>query len=252
MLRIFFILPAVVLWVMVWFVPVLVAYLWKKNTARDNMVMVVCRGMVWLVGMRLQVVGTLSEARPLLVVSNHISYLDIIILGSVMPCRFTPKKEIAKWPVINIICKMLGCIFVDRAVAKIETTQQAIGAALQAGEVVAVFPEATTGDGKHLLPFKPALFEVAAQHHTTIQPVAIIYRKIRNLPIAGDDWPTIAWYGDMLFLPHLLNFLSLGRVDVMVKFLPSLSVQPEFSRKTLAELAQNQVAEAIEATRVAI
>ena len=238
------------IWILCWIGLIAIAYFLKRWKLRDKGISYVCRGALAICGVRLKINGALSTARPLMLVSNHISYLDVPIIGSVVNCRFTPKREIETWPIQGFFCKIVGSIFVDRSPKKIQSSTLAIQDALAKGEVVSVFPEATTGDGRHLVPFKPAFFEIAASgSNITIQPLAIVYRKIRNLPINLSDWPSIAWYGDMTLLPHIWKLLSLGRIDVEVSFLPTISVQAGFSRKLLAQLAETQIAEEIEARR---
>ena len=105
--------------------PVALAYALKKYRLRGVFFALACRGIVRICGLRIAVVGQCAADRPLLVVSNHLSYLDIPILGSVMDMRFVPKKEIARWPVIGFICKILGAVFVDRSVGKIGEGQEA-------------------------------------------------------------------------------------------------------------------------------
>ncbi len=227
-----------VLWLVLWLPCVALAYLLKKKKLRGQIVIFACKGILFLFRVRVKLVGELAAKRPLLLVSNHLSYLDILVLASAVDCRFVPKKEIANWPVISSICKIIDVVYVDRSLGKISEGNQAIAAALAQGEVVALFPEATTGDGKHLLPFKPAFFEAA--QGALVQPVAIAYRKIRGLPIDYGQWPLIAWYGDMVLLPHLWHLLSLGRIEVELHFLPPLSSVGE-DRKTLAIQAHDVI-----------
>lgn len=233
---------ALLMWIALWLSPLAVAHMLDKKKWRGRIFNFACKGILWICGVHVKRVGEPSDSRPLLVVSNHLSYLDIWILGSVMDCRFVPKKEIAHWPVVGWICKMSGAVFLDRSAHKIREATQAISAVLETGEVVAVFPEATTGDGKRLLPFKPALFEAAKG--AAIQPVAIAYRKIRGLPIDYGQWPLIAWYGDMVLLPHLWHVLSLGRIDVEVHFLPPLS-SVRVDRKELVHQAHSAIEQAL-------
>lgn len=229
------------LWTVVWFFPVLFAYALKKKKLRGKMVHLYARVMLTLMGVQVKPIGELSQARPLLVVSNHISYLDILILFSLIDCRFVPKKEISTWPVINHFCKITDVVYVDRSKNKIHEGNSAIRQVLESGEVVVLFPEATTGDGKRLLPFKPAFFEAASEAH--VQPVAIAYRKIRGLPIDYGQWPLLAWYGDMTLLPHMWKLLSLGKIEVEVHFLPVLG--PGQGRKNLAEQAHDEIGAAL-------
>jgi 1-acyl-sn-glycerol-3-phosphate acyltransferase len=231
-----------VMWLVVWLPPVALAYAFKKKKLRGRMVKFVCKGLLRILGVQLKIIGEPSNERPLLMVSNHISYLDIWILASAVDCRFVPKSEIAQWPVIGLICRILDVVFIDRSTGKIMQGNQAIASALAQGEIVALFPEATTGDGKHMLPFKPAFFESA--QGAAIQPAAIAYRKIRGLPIDYGQWPLIAWYGDMSLLPHLWKLLSLGKIEAELHFLPLMEHSGE-GRKQLALQAQSAIEAAL-------
>lgn len=230
------------LWIILWFPPVALAAVFKKKALRGKMIRFFSRGVLLLVGVKVTTVGEVSGARPLLLVSNHLSYLDIPILASAVDCRFVPKKEIGGWPVLGTICKITDAVCVDRSRGKIGEGNEAIAAKLAESEVVALFPEATTGDGRHLLPFKPAFFEAAAD--AKVQPVAIRYRKIRGLPIDFGQWPLIAWYGDMELLPHLWHLLSIGKIEAELLFLPVIGGKGE-DRKMLASQAHDQIEAAL-------
>lgn len=233
-------LTAFILWTLFWFPPVAAAYFLKKKKLRGRMARFASAGMVRLLGVHVHCVGELSGVRPLMIVSNHLSYIDILVLASQLDCRFVPKKEIAGWPVINLICKIMNVVYVDRRPGKINEGNHAIASALAEGEVVALFPEATTSDGRHLLPFKPAFFEAAQA--ALVQPVAIAYRKIRGLPIDYGQWPLIAWYGDMTLLPHVWKLLSLGRIDVELIFLPPIKGE---DRKILSYQSHDSIQSAL-------
>lgn len=231
-----------IVWVFFWVPFVLVLHVLKKRKLRAKLVMFIAKGMMFFCHVRVKKIGEIASDRPLLLASNHLSYIDIPVLMSVVDCRFVAKKEIAKWPVISGLCKLHDVIFIDRSASKISANNETIASVLAAGEVVTLFPEATTGDGKRLLPFKPAYFEAAA--HAPVQPVAIAYRSIRGLPIDYGQWPLIAWYGDMVLLPHLWKLLSLGKIDVEVHFLPVLP-QAANDRKELSLQAHSAVEAAL-------
>src|SRR5262245_41227007 len=97
----FFLLSAVVI---LYYLPVRIAHMLHKREIRDRMIRACQRSMLRITGVQLNVTGTLSDKRPLLLVSNHLSYLDIFILASQATLRFTPKSEIADWSVIGHIC----------------------------------------------------------------------------------------------------------------------------------------------------
>ena len=113
----------------------------------------------------------------MLVVANHVSWLDIFALHAVGPVRFIAKAEIERWPVLGGLVRGVGTLFIERA-RRHDThrVNQEIARALAAGDIVAVFPEGTTTDGTALLPFKGSLLQpiIDAQGH--VQPVAIRYR----------------------------------------------------------------------------
>ncbi|MGE0755008.1 MAG: lysophospholipid acyltransferase family protein, partial [Alphaproteobacteria bacterium] len=202
---------------------------------------------------KLAVYGKLSEQRPLLVVSNHLSYMDIILLSSCGHFRFTPKSEIAKWPFIGYLCRIADCVFVERKPGKVKETSNTIHQALERGDVVSIFPEATTGSGVHVLPFKSSFFNLAERQYTPgplhIQPVAMTYTQVSNLPVDHRLWPQIAWVGDDELLPHLWNFLSLSPVQAELHFLPPITQQGFTDRKALAVHSQKQIEECLDKIR---
>jgi 1-acyl-sn-glycerol-3-phosphate acyltransferase len=115
-----------------------------------------------------------SHAGNVLVVANHISWLDIFVLNAVQPVRFVAKSELARWPVVGRMIRGVGTLFVERS--RMRDARRVNGqatAALAGGDVVAVFPEGTTTDGTELLPFKSSLFEPIVEAQGHIQPVAI-------------------------------------------------------------------------------
>jgi 1-acyl-sn-glycerol-3-phosphate acyltransferase len=241
-------LVLLLLWIALWYLPVWLAKKWGKITSRDAMVRWCYCGILLIVGIRLKVTGSAEKIRPLLLVTNHLSYLDIFVLGSAAPVRFAPKSEIAAWPVIGGICRMCDAVFVDRRPEKIKETAANMQAALGRDELVCLFPEGTTGNGLHMLPFKSGFFSLAEEKITgrelTIQPAAISYTRIRRLPIDTTQWPLIAWYGDMELLPHLWRLLKIGSIDAELVFLPPVTKQHYGDRKQIAAHCHHAIAEA--------
>ena len=210
-----------------------------------------------IIGLRVQVEGELASVRPLLLVSNHISYLDILILGWKTPVRFTPKKEMAKWPVVSTICRLLNCVFIERTNVRIKDARSKIYDALAAGDVLSLFPEGTTGNGRHLLPFKSSLLSIAEERigmkdgecELFVQPAIINYTAIGCLPIDSTQWPIIAWYGDMVLLPHLWRLLKLSRIDARLTFLPAVTLSQFGDRKRLALYCHDSVIDVLQARK---
>lgn len=211
------------------------------------------RAMLRIVGVRVTVRGRLDAARPLLAVSNHLSYLDIALLGSAFPFRFVAKQEIASWPGIGACCRVTDAIFIDRKPEKLPQSALAIQRALARGEAVSLFPEATTGNGIRMLPFKSSFFALAETpidgRELTVQPIAVAYTRIHRLPIDSSQWPGLAWYGDMELVPHLWTFLNTGRIDADLIFLPPATIKQHGDRKRLAQHCEQAIAEAIRAAR---
>jgi len=243
-------LLCLLLWIAAWCLPVWAAKKGGKIALRDRMVRLCYAGILRIAGITLKVTGQPDKARPLLLVTNHISYLDIWILGSAAPVRFMPKSEVAKWPVIGWICRNCDAIFVDRRPEKIREMTQTVQAALARGELVCLFPEGTTGNGVHLLPFKSSFFSLAEEpidgRELTIQPAAIRYTRIRRLPIDSTQWPLIAWYGDMELAPHLWEILKMGSIEAELAFLPPVTLSQYGDRKQMAAQCWKEIAAVLE------
>ncbi len=242
------------LWLFVCLVIGVAAKRMGKLAFRDRMSCLCHKGMLGIIGVRLHIHGEVADVRPLLLVANHISYLDIILLGSVFPLRFTPKSEVSKWPGVSALARASDAIFIDRKPEKVQESAQAIRSALQSGQVICLFPEATTGDGVHLRPFKSGMFSLAEEDANgrllMVQPAALSYTRIRRLPIDSGQWPSIAWYGDMELAPHLWTLLGLGRIDVELSFLPAVTVHDAGgSRKALAAHCHQVIAHRLEEVR---
>ena len=148
------------------FLACLVALLIKKfgskysfDKATKFLFATICR----IIGIQVKTIGSIADSRPLLLVSNHISYLDIFVLGAATNARFTPKSEVGKWPVIGSICRLLGAVFIERKNSKIGNAGSAIKQELAKGEIISLFAEGTTGNGVATLPFKSSLFQIAEE-----------------------------------------------------------------------------------------
>jgi len=136
------------------------------------------RRLLHLLGIDIRMAGTLGSGRgSVLVVANHVSWLDIFVLHAVGPVRFIAKAEIVRWPVVGRLVRGVGTLFIERA-RRHDThrVNQEIARALEGGDIVAVFPEGTTTDGARLLPFKGALLQPIVDAGGDVRPVAIRYR----------------------------------------------------------------------------
>lgn len=203
-----------------------------------------------LIGVRVNVHGKFSDAHPLLLVCNHVSWVDILVMGSVRSLSFIAKSEIGSWPVINRMAKLQGTVFVDRNKAR-DTANQAdtIASRLLHGDVMVLFAEGTTGDGNKILPFNSSLFGAAQyavrQSHiemTMIQPVAITYTRLHGVPLGRRFQPYASWPGNVGLAPHLINFLKLAAFDVDVVLGSPVEFTSTTNRKIISKAVNVQVA----------
>lgn len=192
-----------------------------------------------LLGIRLEVFGRRSRTRPTLFVANHSSYLDIAIYGALIPGSFVAKSEVAGWPLFGLLAKLQRSVFVDRRVRTSHLQATALGQRLEAGDSMILFPEGTSDDGNHILPFKSALLSVAEFRSKgeplTVQPVSLTYSRVDGVPIGRHLRPFYAWYGDMDLLGHAAGLVGLGRLTVTVSFHPPVTIDEFGSRKALAQ-----------------
>jgi 1-acyl-sn-glycerol-3-phosphate acyltransferase len=196
-----------------------------------------------IVGLRIVVRGAQTTAKPQLVVCNHISYFDIVVLGSQIAGDFVAKADIAKWPVFGIMAKAGRSVFIDRRRSATDNARDQIQERLDDGDTLIMFPESTSGDGNHMKTFKSALFTVAERRvtdtsgHTgnvVVQPVSIAYTRLNGLPL-GVGWrPFVAWYGDMEMGSHLWNVAKLGTLTVELTFHKPVTLAEFPNRKALA------------------
>ncbi|MFI5012924.1 MAG: lysophospholipid acyltransferase family protein, partial [Hyphomicrobiales bacterium] len=178
------------------------------------------------------------------------SWLDIVVLGGLVPLSFVAKSEVAGWPIIGTLARLQRAIFVDRT-RRSATADIArfIGHRLVAGDTIVLFGEGTTGDGNRVLPFRPALLAAVREAMSAsggggapilVQPLSIVYTGLDGLPLGRADRPSVAWYGDMSLLSHLGRLLSIGPVDVTLRFGEPFEVS-HGDRKALAKRLGDEV-----------
>jgi len=148
-----------------------------------------------------------------LVVSNHLSHLDILLYAAVTPCVFVSKSEVLAWPMFGILARCGGTIFVDRGrVHGVNHPAHQIAEVLRRDIPVILFPEGTSSDGSAVLPFRSALFEPAIVTHSSIRCAAVGYSASDS--VEAD----LCYYGEITFFPHLLDVLARKRVGGTIVF----------------------------------
>jgi len=202
-----------------------------------------------LLGLRTETHGTPSSTHPTLFVANHVSYLDIEILGALLPASFVAKAEVASWPFFGLLAKLQRTVFIARESRRAAEQRDEMQARLEDGDDLILFPEGTSGDGNRVLPFKSALFAVAERTvdgaPLTVQPVSVAYSKLDGLPMGRHMRPFFAWYGDMDLMPHMWEALSLGTVTVEVTFHEPVTLADFGSRKALSQHCWQRVGQGV-------
>jgi 1-acyl-sn-glycerol-3-phosphate acyltransferase len=203
-----------------------------------------------IMGLNVRVVGVPAKSRPALFVSNHVSYLDIPVLGSVVPIAFVAKTEVAQWPGYGWLAKLQRTVFVDRRRNTTMRQRDSLHARLAAGDALVLFPEGTSNDGNRILPFRSALLSVAeaapAERPLAVQPVSIAYTSVNGVPLGWGLRPLVAWYGGMELGGHLWRFSRLGQVEVVVQFHGEIRVGDFPSRKELTRHCFETVAAGVD------
>lgn len=195
-----------------------------------------------LIGIRVTVHGEPDRQRPLMLVSNHASWKDILVLGSIADVVFVAKSDVKSWPVFGLLARLQATIFVRREEKRTTGNQvNEIGQRLAAGEIVVLFPEGTTSDGNRLLEIKTSLFGAAAAAvplsptgTVHVQPLAIAYTGVHGMPMGRYHRPIAAWPGDIPMLPHLTGILREGAVDVDVIYGEQVNYTAESNRKVVS------------------
>ena len=173
-------------------------------------------------GVRIVVRGRPPTVRAggALIVANHVSWLDIHVIHSLLPARFISKAEVRNWPVIGWLAdKAGGTLFLERTrKSDAKRMNEVMAGHLRDGDCLALFPEGTTSDGRDLLPFYPSLFQPAAEAGITLWPV-----RIRYLDEAGMHSEAAAYFGEMSMLASLGNIVRAKRLVAEIEFLPTVS-----------------------------
>jgi 1-acyl-sn-glycerol-3-phosphate acyltransferase len=170
-----------------------------------------------------------------LLVSNHLGYLDVLVLAAVQPCVFVAKTDVRHWPVLGLLARLAGTLFVRRDQrTDVARLNAALAHPLNNGAVVVVFPEGTSSDGRAVLPFHSALLGPAADGARPVTPAWIGYRLE-----GGSAEDEVCYWRDMVFVPHFLNLLTKRRVRACLVFGDTGNALPD--RKRLARELRDEV-----------
>ena len=201
-----------------------------------------------LLRIRVRVVGNPVRDRAVLFVSNHVSWVDIVVIGSITPVAFVAKREVASWPLVGVTAKMQRTVFVDRG--RRHQTGDAvseIAKRVASGTSVVLFAEGTSSDGNRVLPFRSALLgaieDQSGGGSILMQPMAITYVGQHGLPMGRQHRPLVAWYGDLDFMPHIKAFIERGAVDALVTYGDPVPADRDVDRKAMSKRLEGTVRE---------
>lgn len=195
-----------------------------------------------LLGFKIHVTGDLAKDRPLLIVSNHSSWADIVVLSSLSEVSFIAKSEVRDLPLFGWFAVLQRSVFVDRA-RRHNSGQQAnsIAERLTKGDAMVLFAEGTTSDGNRVLTFKSTLFGAAQlalrEAHVEkvlIQPVSIAYTRVQGLPMGRYMRPISAWPGSQGMLQSLSRYVREGAFDIEVRIGAPVEFTQKSNRKEVA------------------
>lgn len=204
------------------------------------------RALCKLLRFKIKTEGNVPAAGPCLLVANHVSWIDIVILSAVAPVSFVAKREVAQWLLFGSMAKLQRSVFIDRDKrSSTASSNTELQRRLANGETVVLFPEGTSGDGASVRTFKSSFFAAAQVSGTIVTPVTIVYRSNWHMPMTRRQRPHFAWYGDMDLVPHLWRVLAAGPLHVEVIFHAPLEQHVLNDRKQAAQQAETLVREGL-------
>lgn len=206
-----------------------------------------CRTICLVLGIRWRAHGQAFTACPTLYVANHVSYLDILVLGTQLDGSFIAKAEVRHWPLLGGLARLGGTLFIRRHWRDAKLQRDQIAARMRAGESFILFAEGTSGDGLDVLPLKTALLSVAEpqlmDQPIAIQPVTMAYARLADgSPVDRSNAHRYAWIGDDAFLPHLWQVLKSPGVEVEIAIADATPSWAVTSRKLLGPALRHEIA----------
>ncbi len=199
-----------------------------------------------LLGLEVVIHGRPLDDGPALFACNHLSYLDIPVLAGVLDASFVAKEQVRSWPLFGTLARLQRTEFVSRTRGRVRTETDRLTARLASGDRMILFAEGTSHDGVRVLPFRPALFAALDRIDVPVQPVTVAVTGLDGMAPGRPLRPLYAWYGDMDLVPHLWEFLGLGRVRVELWFHAPHRRDAYPDRKALARACHHVVAQVLQ------
>jgi 1-acyl-sn-glycerol-3-phosphate acyltransferase len=189
-----------------------------------------------ILNMKVKVQGQ-HPVPPFLLVTNHLSYIDIVAYASVLDCMFVSKREVENWPLLGFMGQGIGTIFIDRRQPRdIPRAVGMIEQALHERRGVLLFAEGTSSKGAHVMPFCPSLLEPASKNRFPVSYATIHYR---TPPDQQPAYLAVCWWGGKKFKEHLLNLFQVSGFEATITF--GAETVQDSKRKALAKKLHSAV-----------
>lgn len=215
--------------------------LWEKRRWRAQLASDYARIGCAILGLNIHTRNEEPHGQGFLMVGNHLSYLDLLIIASKREVTFVTSFEIKEMPVIGWITQLAGCIYVERRnKSNLANEVKEIREALEKGFDVVVFPEATSTNGEGVLRFRRPLFAAARLSSKEVAPFCLNYRRIDNENVSRSNRDRLCWYGDMPFVSHLFGVCQARYIHVGLEWLEPLRTQ-YMNEEELANASHSQV-----------
>lgn len=200
--------------------------------------------------------GATPAGGPLLIVSNHLSWIDICVIGAARPASFIARADMVAWPIFGTLARLQRTVFVDRT-RRMATNHaaSAMSERLRDGSALVLFAEGTTNDGQRILPFRSALVGAAqaaageGEAHAPLQALTVSYVAQAGLPLLRRELPDIAWHGDMELPPHLMGRLRGAPLEARLHWGRTYRIGPDGDRKAVTQAIEREVRAAYAALR---
>jgi lyso-ornithine lipid O-acyltransferase len=194
-----------------------------------------------------------------LLVCNHQSYLDVVIIASIFPTLFVAKTEVSRWPLFGWLSELGGTIFVNREDARSGVKcAYHVSRMLREGVNIQVFPEASTSDGATVMPFKGLFFASAVRSRAPVLPLTIRFQSVNGRPIEREELDLLCWYGEMDFAPHFWKLLNIESAEISLMINEPIKPVRAQRARDLARVARERIlrsftnADAIAAARAEV
>lgn len=196
--------------------------------------------------------GKIETGPHVVYAGNHLSYLDITVIGSVLPAAFIAKKDVAGWPLFGTLGKLQNTLFISRDPRDAAQVKKDFEERLKDPLPLILFPEGTSSNGSGILPFKSSMFEIFLNKDLTIQPFTLSLLQVdEQNAVTPAQRDLYAYHGDIVLAPHFWNFSKMKGAVLKLKFQEPVSTVSFNDRKSLSAITYQSVAEGLDLSHAA-